>query len=69
MAIISSQKTTEKEKVKFDISSSLLKDIKSYMKFADIKDIDHFFSEAANFVFSKDKAWKEHLKNSKKEII
>ena len=32
---------------------------KAYCKFAGIKKIDEFFEKAAEFVFKKDKEWKQ----------
>ena len=65
-AVISSQKKMDKTRLKFEIDTALLEEIKAYMAYADVKDIDHFFAEAAHFVFSKDKGWKDRKKQGEK---
>lgn len=66
MAIISGVRVTTKEKIKIEINPEVLKTIKNYCTWADIENIDYFIEEAARFVFSKDKDWKEHKKSIKR---
>lgn len=66
MAIINGTRATNKDKIKIEINSEVLKTIQNYCKWADIDNIDFFIEEAACFVFSKDKDWKEHTKSIKR---
>lgn len=65
MPVISSQKQPEKDRFKIEVNSEIAKEIKAYMKWADIQDFSFFFEEAANFVLSKDKEWKQNKKDRK----
>lgn len=62
MAIISGARTEKKEKLKIEINAEILADIKSYCQWANIDDISYFIEEAACFIFSKDKDWKQQQK-------
>ncbi len=64
MPVISAQNAHEKEKIKIELDQELLREVKEYMQFAGIHDISHFFSEAAHFVFSKDRDWKKYKKQT-----
>ncbi len=66
MAIINGARATNKEKLKIEINSDVLETIQNYCKWAGIDNIDFFIEEAACFVFSKDKDWKEHNKSIKR---
>lgn len=66
MAIISKRKTTEKEKIKLDINKDIYIDIRKYCSWAEIE-IDYFFEESAQYIFSKDKKWKEHNRSASSE--
>ena len=66
MAIITKQIEDKKEKLRVEISSSIIEEINEYMRWADISDINYFLEESATFVFSSDRDWKKHKKNSKK---
>jgi len=66
MAIITKQIENKKEKLRVEISSSIIEEINEYMQWADISDINYFLEESATFVFSSDRDWKKHKKNSKK---
>lgn len=65
MAIIQKKISEKKDKIKVEINSEVMSKINEYCKWADVDDISFFFEEAAQFVFSKDKKWKEHLKSNK----
>lgn len=65
MPIISSEPVRQKEKVKLELDQEMIKQIKEYMQWADIKDLSFFFQEAASFVLSKDKEWKQYQKKQK----
>lgn len=65
MPVISAQKQPEKDRFKIEINSDTASEIKDYMQWADIKDLSFFFEEAASFVLSKDKEWKQHKKKQK----
>jgi hypothetical protein len=66
MPIINGNRFQKKEKIKAEISSETFEKIQQYCAWADISDIGFFIEEAASFIFSKDRDWKQHLKSSKK---
>lgn len=66
MAIINVKQISSKEKIKEEISSDILKEIKEYCAWVGINDLGFFFEEAAMFVFSKDKEWKDHQREIKR---
>ena len=70
MAIINGIKSTKKEKIKAIMSSDTVAKINEYCQWAKIEDIGFFLEEAALFVFSKDKEWKDNqriIKRAKKQ--
>jgi hypothetical protein len=67
MAIIQKKVSEKKDKVKVEINSEVMSKINEYCKWADVDDIGFFFEESAQFVFSKDKGWKEHQRKTKHE--
>ena len=69
MALITAKKPTNKEKVKLEIDQEIHSKINKYCEWVGIPNIDHFFEEAATYIFSKDKDWNKYLKTSKKAII
>ena len=60
MALINAKKIADKEKIKLEIDKEIYAEIKKYCEWAGITEIDHFFEEAATFIFSKDKEWKKN---------
>ena len=73
MAIINGNRCVAKEKIKAVVSSEVVSTIQEYCNWANIEDIGFFIEEAASFIFSKDKEWKDHkraIKRSKnKEAV
>ena len=69
MALITAKKLTNKEKIKLEIDQETYAQINKYCEWTGISNIDHFFEEAAAYIFSKDKEWNKYLKSSKKEIV
>ncbi|BCA97318.1 hypothetical protein TUM19329_36790 (plasmid) [Legionella antarctica] len=59
MALITAKKISDKEKIKLEINKEIYAEIQRYCDWAGISEIDHFFEEAASFIFSKDKDWKK----------
>lgn len=66
MPIINSQTKKNKDHFKIDIDSEVSQEIKNYMEWAGINDLSFFIEEAATLVFSKDKEWRNHKKESQK---
>jgi len=66
MAIINGARFTNKTKVKINVNSDVLEQIKQYCQWSGIEDVSYFFEEAAYFVFSKDKEWKIQKKGGKR---
>lgn len=69
MALITAKKPTNKEKIKLEIDQETYSKINKYCEWAGIPNIDHFFEEAANYIFLKDKDWNKYFKTNKKEIV
>jgi len=65
MAIIQSEIRIEKEDLRIRIPSDLKQEIEQYCEWASIKDVGHFFAEAAAFVFKKDRDWQTQQKEAK----
>jgi len=59
MALITAKKINDVEKIKVEINKEIYAEIQRYCQWAGINEIDHFFEEAATFIFSKDKDWKK----------
>jgi len=57
----------KKTKVKLIIDETLLSQIKQYCKWANLEEED-FFTQAANYIFKKDKEWNNHIKQYKKQV-
>jgi len=66
MALISKAGFKQKEKIKVEVSTEVLKKIEAYCQWSQIDDIGFFIEEAACYVFSKDKDWKAQQKQAKK---
>jgi hypothetical protein len=66
MAIINGTRFQKKEKIKAMINSEIAGKMAAYCEWANIDDIGFFIEEAASFVFSKDREWKQHQKAAKK---
>lgn len=66
MAIINGTPSQKKEKIKAMINSDIAEQITAYCEWANIDDVGFFLEEAASFVFSKDKEWKQHQKTAKR---
>jgi hypothetical protein len=64
MAIIQKKIADKKDKLKVEINSKILSQIKEYCAWANVDDLGFFIEESAQFVFSKDKKWKEHQRKS-----
>ena len=65
MALIAAKKIKDKEKIKLEIDKDIYSEIQKYCSWAGINEIDYFFEEAAQLIFSKDKDWKNHQRPSK----
>ena len=66
MPIIKASRTPKKEKIKAEINNEIYAKINAYCAWAKIDDIGFFIEEAASFIFSKDRDWKQHPKSAKK---
>ena len=66
MALINAKKITDKEKIKLELDKEIFTEIKNYCAWAGIDEIDHFFEQAATFIFSKDKDWKSSKRTTER---
>ena len=57
MPIIKSKEKNEKEQIRISVEKSLAEKIRQYCEWAQVKKVDKFFEQAADFVLSKDKEW------------
>ena len=57
MPLINAKPEVKFEKIRFKIPSDLLQEIKAYCEAFEIKTIDNFFSEAAQYVLKTDRDW------------
>lgn len=60
MALINGASSAKKIKIKAIINSEIVLNIEEYCRWANIDDIGFFIEEAASFIFSKDKDWKDY---------
>lgn len=67
MALIAAKKIKDKEKIKLEMDKDIYSEIQKYCAWAGISEIEHFFEEAASFIFSKDKEWKNHTRSINRE--
>lgn len=61
MPLIKSKQKQEKAQVRICIESKVLETIKQYCDWAGVKKQDEFFEQAAQYLLSKDKDWKNHI--------
>lgn len=66
MAIITKKFEDKKEKLRVEISSSIVEEINEYMQWADISDINYFLEESSTFIFNSDRDWKKYKKSLRK---
>ena len=69
MALIAAKKIKDIEKIKLEIDKGIYSEIQQYCEWTGIANIDHFFEEAATYIFLKDKDWNKYLKTRKKEVV
>jgi hypothetical protein len=66
MALIDKPNGGKLENVKFKLPPALLAEVEQYCEWAGFKgDLTHFFINAATFVLTKDKDWKQFKKSKK----
>ncbi len=57
MPLISAKPEVKLERIRFKIPGDLLQEIKAYCEAFEIKTIDNFFSEAAQYILKTDRDW------------
>ena len=65
MPIIKAKPKQEKEQIRISIDKSIIDNIKAYCAWANISKPDDFFEQAADYILSKDKEWRDQLELSK----
>ncbi len=63
---IINNRLNQKVKVKVELTAETLKQIEDYCAWARINELSAFIEEAANFVFYKDKDWKQKKRMDKR---
>ena len=63
MALIGKEERNQKSELRVKIPGDVKETVEAYCQWADIKDIGHFFAEAAKLVFAKDKEWQKANKS------
>ena len=66
MAIINGNRFTKKEKIKAIVNTEILAKMEEYCEWAQIEDLGYFIEEAAHFVMTKDRDWKDHQRAIKR---
>ena len=66
MALINGNRLIKKSKIKAVVNAEIVAKIEEYCKWASIDDMGFFIEEAACFIFSKDKEWKDHQRSVKR---
>jgi len=66
MALIAKKEEDKKEKLKVELSSSIISEIHEYMEWADLSDINYFLEESVSHIFNSDREWKKYKKQVKK---
>ena len=68
MALIDKPNSDKLENIKLKLSPEILAEVEQYCDWAGFKgDLTHFFTNAATFVLTKDKDWKQFKKNKKSD--
>ena len=67
MPIIKTKQKQDKEAIRISVESKILETIKQYCDWVGVKKHDDFFEQAAEYLLSKDKDWKNYL--SQKESV
>ena len=62
MPIITPNQAKTYEKIRIQVSSDLLEEVKNYCKEFSIPQIEEFFVEAAKYVLKTDKDWQKKMK-------
>lgn len=61
MPLIQSKQKIEKEHCRISIEKNILEKVNQYCEWAEIKKLDDFFEQAAEYILSKDREWLKHL--------
>ena len=69
MPIITSNQAKNLEKIRIQVPSDLLEEVKNYCKEFSISEIENFFNEAAKYVLKTDKDWKKIMKKTWKNCL
>lgn len=64
MPIVKSKQKQDKTQVRINIETKIFEAMKQYCDWAGVNKHDDFFEQAANYLLSKDKDWKNHLKQN-----
>lgn len=60
MALLKSSEKTRKKQLRINIQESIADEAKTYCDWANISQLDDFFEQAAQYIFKKDKEWKQY---------
>jgi hypothetical protein len=69
MAIIKPKQKIEKQQMRISLETPLIEKITKYCELLNIKKVDDFFEQAAEYVLSKDKDWQAHTKKQKQNEV
>jgi hypothetical protein len=69
MAIIKPKQKIEKQQMRISLETQLIEKITKYCELLNIKKVDDFFEQAAEYVLSKDKDWQAHTKKQKQNEV
>ena len=60
MALLKPINKTTKKYVRISLQGSILEEVRNYCQWANIQKLDDFFELAAQYIFKKDRDWKNH---------
>ncbi len=62
MPIVKAKQKQDKTQIRINIETKIFESIKEYCDWANVHKHDDFFEEAAKYLLTKDKDWKNYLK-------
>lgn len=69
MALLKPSNKPTKKYIRIYLPNSILEETKNYCQWANIQKLDDFFELAAQFIFKKDKEWKDLKKQRQVRIL
>ena len=68
MALLQPTKQIQKQQLRIYTDKALIEEINQYCQWANLKKVDDFFEQAAEYILRKDKDWKSYQESQPKEL-